>query len=132
MERSMNDSNTMKNVLIVDDDDLLRETTGMILEGLGYNVIEASDGLIALSKLNTSIKIDLLITDIEMPNLNGVELLRTLSNIDEINYKIIVVSGLDISKVPDDWSSTINIIGDKFLSKPYTEDDLISCISSLK
>lgn len=64
-----------KTILIVDDSASLRSVVGTALKGAGYDVIEAEDGRVALTKLNGQ-KIHLIISDVNMPNMNGIEFLK--------------------------------------------------------
>lgn len=73
MARSSN-----KQVLIVDDDEAVRMTLRMVLESQGYCCDEVSDGAEALARLATS-KFDLVITDYQMPGMDGLQLLERLS-----------------------------------------------------
>ncbi|SEI63866.1 Response regulator receiver domain-containing protein [Allopseudospirillum japonicum] len=66
----------MANILLVDDDQQFRYTVKQMLSLDGHQIIEASDGQEALSKLNA--QTHLVITDICMPNINGVDLIRQL------------------------------------------------------
>jgi two-component system cell cycle response regulator CpdR len=61
-------------VLVVDDEPLILELTGSMLEDLGCEVVTASCGVDALAKLNADTRIEILITDIQMPGLDGYEL----------------------------------------------------------
>jgi len=61
-------------ILVVDDDAAVRATTIMQLTRLGYAVREADDALTALQIIESTARIDLLFTDVVMPNLNGKEL----------------------------------------------------------
>lgn len=65
------------NVMIVDDDDLLLEAVALMVEALGCDVTMVSDGLAAL-KINQQSSFDVVITDWQMPGLNGIELAREL------------------------------------------------------
>ena len=67
----------MSKILIVDDDPHIRELSSLFLRNDGFEVYEASDGADALLRLNT-IKVDLFIIDIMMPNMDGWELCREL------------------------------------------------------
>lgn len=62
-----------KRVFVVDDSQTVRESVRISLEKFGYEIFEAEDGEEAISKLST-IDVDLLITDLHMPNLGGIEL----------------------------------------------------------
>lgn len=61
-------------ILLVDDDDLVREATAWMLTDAGHNVTEAADGVAALDHLLHRGPVDLLITDINMPRMDGLEL----------------------------------------------------------
>jgi two-component system, chemotaxis family, sensor kinase CheA len=65
-------------VLVVDDQFTVRELQRSILEAAGYHVETASDGLEALTCLDSDPQISLMVTDIDMPKMGGIELLRTL------------------------------------------------------
>jgi CheY-like chemotaxis protein len=67
----------MKRVLVVDDDKLLRGSLAKFLGEHGYEVIEASDGKDALAKAERNIP-DFVITDIMMPQLDGIEMLEKM------------------------------------------------------
>jgi len=70
-----------KTVLIVDDSESIREVVSFTLENAGYNVIVAVDGQDAIKHFDGKI-IDLLLTDLHMPNMNGIELIREVRKID--------------------------------------------------
>jgi len=64
-------------IFAVDDSRTMREMVSFTLKGAGYDVIEAEDGKAAHTTLNGA-KIDAVITDLNMPNMNGFELIRAL------------------------------------------------------
>ncbi len=67
----------MKRVMTVDDSETVRTVLSMTLSRAGYEVIEAVDGDDALQKLNTT-EVDVLVTDLNMPNLDGVGLIESV------------------------------------------------------
>lgn len=69
-------------VLVVDDALCIRELISLILRNEGYEVIKAANGLEALDKLNGT-NIDLLITDLNMPVMNGIELIGRLRSMPD-------------------------------------------------
>lgn len=81
----------MKRILIIDDDEMIRELLRQILEKEGYEIIEASDGSKA-SLILSEKPTDLVITDIIMPDKEGIETIRELKK-DYPNVKIIAMSG---------------------------------------
>jgi two-component system chemotaxis response regulator CheY len=66
-----------KKILAVDDSKTMRDMVTFTLKGAGYEVVDAEDGKQALDKLKTG-KVDAVITDLNMPNMNGFELIRAL------------------------------------------------------
>jgi CheY-like chemotaxis protein len=99
-------------ILLVDDEDQLRKMISNFLIRCGYNVIVASGGEEALEKaLEFDGKIDLLLSDIEMPRMSGLELAVQLVR-DRPDVKVLLVSAMDSDKLVSDkgWG---------FLSKPF-------------
>jgi len=66
-----------KKILTVDDSKTMREMVSFTLKSAGYEVIEAEDGKAALETLSNN-KVDAVITDLNMPNMNGFELIQSL------------------------------------------------------
>ena len=66
-----------KTIMVVDDSASIRQLVSIALKGAGYKVIEARDGLDALSKL-TGDKIHLVICDVNMPNMDGISFVKEL------------------------------------------------------
>ena len=73
-----------KTIMIVDDSASLRQVVSIALRGAGYDVIEACDGKDALAKL-TGQKIHLIISDVNMPNMDGITLVKNVKQLP--NYK---------------------------------------------
>ena len=78
-------------ILVVDDDESVRRINTMILLRAGYEVDSAEDGAVAWDTLNTC-SYDLMITDNNMPNMTGVELLRKVRD-NKIAMPVIMASG---------------------------------------
>ena len=68
-----------KHFLVVDDEAVSCTTLSEMIMQLGYEVVTASDGKQALSKLEEN-KIDVVVTDLKMPNLDGIELLKKIKS----------------------------------------------------
>lgn len=73
-----------KTIMIVDDSASLRQVVGIALKSAGYDVLEGCDGKDALAKL-TGQKVHLIISDVNMPNMNGISFVRALKQMP--NYK---------------------------------------------
>jgi len=105
-----------KKILIVDDSATIRNLVKLALKLDGYEITSAIDGQDALEKLG-KINVDMLITDLNMPNMDGRELIRNVREIPEFaNLPIIVLSSLSSSK---DISITMEIGADSYVTKPF-------------
>jgi len=117
----MNAPQTMKKVLVTDDDMVQRLLIRTSLEADGYEVCEAENGSDALEKLSENNNIRLLLTDLAMPGMDGYELIREIRN-TELRYTyIIVLTSMD------DRDSLLNALStgaDDFLTKPVFPDEL--------
>jgi two-component system chemotaxis response regulator CheY len=79
-----------KTVLVVDDSASLRQVVGIALKGAGYDVIEGVDGKDALSKLNGQ-KIHLIISDVNMPNMNGIEFVKAAKQLPAYKFTPVIM-----------------------------------------
>ncbi len=87
-----------KQVLLIDDSKLTRNKIASILKNLGFRVIEAEDGPTGLSLIETS-QLDLIILDIEMPQMTGIEVLKKLKETGNTIPVIMLTGHADIEKV---------------------------------
>lgn len=67
-----------KVIMTVDDSTSVRQMVSFTLNSAGYETVEAVDGKDALSKLGEAVTIDMLVTDLNMPNMDGIELVRSI------------------------------------------------------
>lgn len=67
-----------KTILVVDDSVSMRQMVTFTLKGAGFEVVEAGDGKEAVSKLNGGAKPNLVITDLNMPNMDGISLIKEI------------------------------------------------------
>jgi two-component system chemotaxis response regulator CheY len=79
-----------KTIMIVDDSASVRQGVGIALRGAGYEVVEGRDGEDALSKL-TGQKIDLIISDVNMPNMDGIRFLRAVKNMPAYKFTPVIM-----------------------------------------
>jgi len=104
-------------ILLVEDEPAVRNATGEFLRLQGYHVIEAEDGLAALaSARNHGGTIDLLVTDVVMPNMSGGELAKEFAQIRPVT-KFLFVSGYPGKTILD---HKVVDLETNFLQKPYT------------
>jgi two-component system, cell cycle sensor histidine kinase and response regulator CckA len=116
-------------ILIVDDEPSIRDITKTSLENSNYRAITASDGIEAIALYaELREKISIVLTDMVMPAMDGITTIRTLQKINP-TVKIIAVSGL----ISHDKVNAATEIGVKaFLSKPYTAQQLLQTIGTVK
>ena len=112
------------NVLVVDDEKDIRDVIEIYLMNEGINVITACDGIEAIEKLKTN-KIDLIILDVMMPNLDGI---RTCLKIrEEKKLPIIMLS----AKIEDsDKILGLNVGADDYVTKPFNPLELTARVKS--
>ena len=80
-----------KKILIVDDSTLIREVVSKTAKNAGYEVVSASDGQEALDELQKYSDINLILTDINMPIMDGLEMIRRVKNEENLKYIPIVI-----------------------------------------
>lgn len=116
-------------ILVVDDEDSIRDITKTSLETHNYKAITASDGIEAIALYaEHRDEISVVLTDMLMPSMDGLTTIRTLKKINP-NVKIIAVSGLaSTEKV----NAAADIGVKAFLSKPYTAKQLLQTIGVVK
>lgn len=115
------------NILIIEDDDSVRSILRLFLAKRKYRVTEANNGLEGLG-IARSMLPDLVITDLMMPGMSGVELIRELKTREETKHiPLIVMSGGDYSLQQKASEAGANAV----ISKPMRHKDLLTLVCSL-
>ena len=114
-----------RRILVVDDSGLARRGTRRVLEGAGYSVSEAEDGMVALERFFVD-KPDLVVLDLVMKGMYGLEVLSKLRELDP-HARVIVLSA-------DIQTSSRQLVNDAgaaaFLNKPVTSEDLLAAVNA--
>jgi CheY-like chemotaxis protein len=114
--------------LVVDDEKWVREFIREVLEQEGFEVWEAEDGKSAALLLREKGNFDLLVTDILMPEEDGIELIRETKRLTRSHYplpKVIAISGGGIFARPELFLNIAHNLGaDLSLAKPFTDENL--------
>jgi CheY-like chemotaxis protein len=114
-------------VLVVEDEDAVRSLVVRVLRTKGYTVIDAADGEAALRLAREfDDRIDLLISDIVMPRLNGRELVRRLA-LARPETRVLLMSGYDDAGAPQAAMAA----GTAFMGKPFTPEELARTVRSV-
>jgi CheY-like chemotaxis protein len=111
-------------VLVVDDEAPLRSTVSAILESAGHRVVEAEDGLVALSLLNER-AFDLVVLDLYMPKLDGVEVLRRIHVPPPIVIVYSAFAYYSLRAVFEEVGSSVF----RFVQKPVPPLDFIAAVN---
>ncbi|MGE3275667.1 MAG: PAS domain S-box protein [Vicinamibacterales bacterium] len=112
-------------LLLVEDDDGVRELARSVLERTGYRVLEAPNGVQALERFELQVsRIDLLLTDIVMPGMSGIELAREFESLAP-GLRVLFMSGY-----PDEALARHGLGSEplSFLQKPFSPDGLLGAV----
>ncbi len=109
-----------KVVLIVEDEDAVRVFSARALKAKGYTVLEAADGEQAISLLQDHDEVDVLITDMVMPGMDGATLARLVRQ-EYPSIRVILMSGYSEDIASDDLADSPDVL---FLAKPFSLDSL--------
>ena len=111
-------------ILIVDDELSMREFLSILLEKEGYKTLTASDGKDALTKLSAT-PVDLIISDIRMPGMGGLELLAAAKKFDN-NLPVVMITAY---ASPDDAVTAMKSGAYDYITKPFKLDEIRNVIS---
>lgn len=118
----------MKRILIVDDSPTIRKLIGYVLRKKAYATEEAEDGMDAMEKLSSS-EIDLVIVDLNMPNMDGISFVKNLRNsYYNLDLPVIMLTTTSDTDLKNEaYEAGVNM----FLNKPVQPDILLYKIESL-
>ena len=117
-----------KSVLVVDDDEVNRALVADLLAGLGFSVRRAADGRGVLEQLRRE-SADLLVTDLVMPHIDGMELIRSIRADDAFGGTRILAVSASASEYTEQQATDTG--SDAFLTKPLRLPALLDCIADL-
>ena len=106
----------MKRILVAEDNRLILETVALSLTREGYDIIKAADGRECLNHLKSNV-VDLIITDLYMPHLNGLEVISNLNNKVKNLTPIMVLSA---SGAEENVLKAFDLGVDDFMVKPFS------------
>ena len=119
-----------KSIMIVDDAQSMRGLVAMTLRNNGYEVIEAQDGADAIKKIEKDgLKLDLVITDLNMPNMDGIELIKRLK--DHARYRFVPIVMLT-TESQEAKKEEGRLAGAKaWVVKPFKPDVLVGVVKKI-
>jgi two-component system chemotaxis response regulator CheY len=117
-----------KTIMVVDDSASMRQMVNFTLEGAGYAVVEAEDGVDALAKCGRQ-KMDLIITDLNMPNMDGIQLIRQLRAAPSYRFTPIVLLTTESHQEKKVEGKTAGATG--WIGKPFQPEKLLAVVKKV-
>jgi two-component system chemotaxis response regulator CheY len=118
----------VKTIMTVDDSASLRQMVKFVLREAGYDVVEAVDGLDGLSKL-TGRELDLILTDINMPNMDGLELTRRVRAMPQGRFVPILLLTTESHPEKKQEGKAAGATG--WIVKPFNPDQLLAVVKKV-
>lgn len=115
----------MEKILIVDDEKEIRDLVDIYLKSEGYETIKCNDGEEALKVINENNDIDLVILDVMMPRLNGIDTCLRIREEREIPIIMLSAKSEDIDKILG-----LNMGADDYITKPFNPLELVARVKS--
>lgn len=116
-----------RNILTVDDSASVRQMVTFTLSDAGYNVIEAVDGKDALTKINAAI--GLVITDLNMPNLDGIGLIRSVRALPACKGIPIIMLTTESQESRKQEGKSAGATG--WIVKPFTKQQMLAVVKRI-
>ena len=118
-----------KTVLVVDDSVSMRQMVSFTLTGAGFEVVEAGDGKEAVDKLNGGAKPNLVITDLNMPNMDGISLIREIRGMAA--HKFTPVLMLTTESADDKKKEGQSAGATGWIVKPFNPEQMLATINKV-
>ncbi len=117
-----------KIIMTADDSASVRQMVGFTLKDAGYDVVEAVDGRDALNKLNGS-NVNMLITDLNMPNMNGIELIEQARAQKQFKFMPIVMLTTESQDSMKQQGKAAGATG--WIVKPFKPEQLVAVVKKV-
>lgn len=116
-------------VLIVDDDAAIRETLQALFEDDGYHVREAADGLLALHLLHTVVRPQVVITDYQMPRMDGLGLLGYVAHDTELQARNrFICLTANAHRISSQFMGTLHRLNVPIIRKPFDIEEVLDAV----
>jgi two-component system chemotaxis response regulator CheY len=117
-----------KKIMTVDDSSSVRQMVGLTLKDAGYAVVEGVDGRDALNKLKAA-PTDMVITDLNMPNMDGIELIRQLRTLPNFKFTPIIMLTTESQASRKQQGKAAGATG--WIVKPFKPDQLLAVVKKV-
>ena len=119
----------MAKIIAVDDSASMRQMVGFTLKGAGHDVLEASDGLEAVKLAKANSGVDLVISDINMPNMDGISLIKELRGMPDYKFTPILMLTTESGSDKKGEGKAAGATG--WIVKPFNPDQLLATIKKV-
>jgi len=117
-----------KTIMIVDDSASMRQVISIALRDAGYDLVEASDGKDALKKLDGT-RVHLIISDINMPNMDGITFVREVKQLAKYKFTPIIMLTTEVNQAKKEAAKEAG--AKAWVNKPFQPKTLLEAISKL-
>jgi len=114
--------------MIVDDSASMRQVIGITLQNAGYDLIEAADGKDALKKLD-GVKIHLILSDINMPNMDGITFVKEVKQLARYKFTPIIMLTTEVNQAKKEAAKEAG--AKAWVTKPFQPKTLLDAVSKL-
>ncbi len=118
-----------KTIITVDDSSSMRQMIAFTLKKEGYNVLEAVDGTDALKKLETADSVDMMLTDLNMPNMDGIELIKNVRAVPKFKFMPIIMLTTESQGEKKSEGKAAGATG--WIVKPFKPEQLIGVVKKV-
>lgn len=118
-----------KTILAVDDSATMLQTMSLVLEREGYQVLTACDGVDGLKKLEGGDRVSVIITDLNMPNMDGITFTQEVRKLPKYKFVPIIMVTTESAGVKKDAGKAAGATG--WIVKPFQPEQLISVIKKV-
>ena len=118
-----------KKILIVDDSRTIRQQVGFTLTKEGFEVVEAEDGQDGLNKLQANTDISMIVSDVNMPNMGGLEMVEAIRQIEQFKFLPIIMLTNESRGDKVDRAKKAGASG--WLVKPFNPEQLVGAVKKL-
>ncbi len=118
-----------KTVMVIDDSASFRTVVKLALQKAGYTVVEAGDGKEALAKLDGTLKVNLIVCDVNMPNMDGLTFLKTVKTVAAYKFTPVIMLTTEST---DAKKAEGRAAGAKaWITKPFQPSQLVDAVNKL-
>jgi two-component system chemotaxis response regulator CheY len=117
-----------KTIMVVDDSASLRQVVSIALKGAGYDILEASDGKDALSKL-TGQKVHLIVSDVNMPNMDGISMVREIKQMPAYKFTPVIMLTTESQESKKTEGKAAGVKA--WMVKPFKPDQMLAAVAKL-